>query len=177
MTPAQTSFSPIDRVWNNHMDPISQHEFFAECHSTEHLIGKERTQQISETVLWDTVFTHPLTSAGYRWELISTRTTHSHLEKSEVTQKGKFVLARTQRVGPVRVTPSPLCYLYTARDFAEEKGSWGSGLTGNYYHVNMKENQAIRNHVSFFKPSHLFPVKFLKEFNNIYILKYSLLLM
>lgn len=46
------------------MDPISQHECFAECHSTEHLIGKERTQQISQTMLRDTVFTHPLTLQG-----------------------------------------------------------------------------------------------------------------
>lgn len=55
---------------------------------------------------------------------------------------------------------------YTVGDYAEENGGWGFSLTGNYYHVNTQEKQAIRNHVSFFKPSHLFTVKFMKEVNN-----------
>lgn len=47
-----------------------------------------------------------------------------------------------------------------------EKVAGGFGLTGNYYHVNMKEKQAVGNHVSFLKLSCLFPVKLLKEVNN-----------
>lgn len=120
MIRGQMRFSPLEKIWINGMGPISQCTWFAECHSTDHLTCKEGPQQISYTILWDIVITHPLSSAGYKWEFTS-RSTWSHLEKSQVIQNGKLILESTQRVGTVRGTSTVFSATCTLQRILQRK--------------------------------------------------------